>query len=101
MKAQGAPVDWLAIEPVITESVRIGLTAHAPHPNSAKLFIDFVLSREGQSIVAKTYRVPVRDDVEAIVPRLKKGLKLMGSGYMQVEGYNKYVKLYNDSLMHK
>jgi len=101
MKAQGAPIDWVAIEPVITESVRIGLTANAPHPNAAKLFIDFVLSREGQSIVAKTYRVPVRDDVEAIVPRLKKGLKLMGSGYMQVEGYNKYVKLYNDSLMHK
>lgn len=101
MKAQAAPIDWVAIEPVITESVRIGLMVNAPHSNAARLFIDFVLSREGQLIVAKTYRVPVRDDVDAIVPRLKKGLQLMGSGYMQVEAYNKYLKLYNASLMRK
>jgi iron(III) transport system substrate-binding protein len=29
----------------------IGILAGAPHPNAAKLFIDFVLSREGQELL--------------------------------------------------
>lgn len=35
----------------------------ARHPNSGKLFLDFLLSREAQSLLAEHFMVPVRDDV--------------------------------------
>ena len=35
----------------------------APHPASAKLFLDFVLSRRGQSLLGKHHMKPLRPDV--------------------------------------
>lgn len=40
----------------------------APHPAAAKLFLDFLLSRTGQTLLAKQWLLPVRSDVRA--PRL-------------------------------
>jgi iron(III) transport system substrate-binding protein len=43
---------------------RVGfITAQAKHPNSAKLFLDFLLSREGQSILKRHGMGPVRTDL--------------------------------------
>ncbi len=44
-KRKGAPVDWLAQDPVFTKFQPIGVAAKAPHPNAAKLFVDFMLSK--------------------------------------------------------
>ena len=45
---------------------RVALIAReAPHPASAKLFLDFMLSREGQSLLAKHHMSPVRLDMAA------------------------------------
>ena len=45
---------------------RVGfITAQARHPNSAKLFLDFLLSREGQGILKRHGMGPVRNDVLA------------------------------------
>jgi iron(III) transport system substrate-binding protein len=43
----------------------IGITPQAPHPNTAKLFVDFVLSTEGQRAVAEGGLTSYRDDVTA------------------------------------
>ena len=59
-KRKGAPVDWLAQDPVFTKFQPIGVAAKAPHPNAAKLFVDFMLSEEGQRIIASFGRVPTR-----------------------------------------
>ncbi len=37
----------------------------APHPDAAKLFLDFMLSRQGQGLLADRYMTPVRADVPA------------------------------------
>ena len=50
MKRQGAPVDWIAFEPAIIATHPISIVDKAPHPNAARLFIDFTLSDEGQKI---------------------------------------------------
>lgn len=43
---------------------RVGfVTARAKHPNSAKLFLDFLLSREGQGILERHGMGPVRSDL--------------------------------------
>jgi len=43
----------------------IGITPKAPHANTAKLFLDFVLSHEGQAAVAEGGLTSYRDDVKA------------------------------------
>ena len=41
------------------------IAKHAPHPNAAKLWLDFLLSRRGQTIIAERSRLfSIRPDVE-------------------------------------
>jgi iron(III) transport system substrate-binding protein len=62
-KNQGAPLD-VAPLPFVTKNMHpLGLAAAAPHPNAGKLFVDFVLSKEGQLIIKKLGRVVSRSDI--------------------------------------
>jgi iron(III) transport system substrate-binding protein len=63
MKKQGAPVDWLGLEPAILALHPISIVDRAPHPNAAKLFIDYVLSEEGQKLFAARGREPARPGI--------------------------------------
>ncbi|MBE2278214.1 MAG: extracellular solute-binding protein [Rhodobacteraceae bacterium] len=57
--AQGAPVKWIALEPMVTNTVDpIFLLAGGPNPNAGKLFIDFVISDEGQQVLADAEYIP-------------------------------------------
>ena len=60
MKKQGAPVDWLSLAPALVALHPISIVNRAPHPNAAKLFIDFVLSEEGQKIFIQRGRESAR-----------------------------------------
>jgi len=71
-KRKGAPVDWVAQDPVFTKFQPIGVGAKAPHPNAAKLFVDFTLSEAGQKIIASFGRVPTRRGVSATVKGVDK-----------------------------
>ena len=63
LKKQGAPVDWIAMEPALVALHPISIIDRAPHPNAAKLFIDYVLSDEGQRLFASRGREPVRPGI--------------------------------------
>jgi iron(III) transport system substrate-binding protein len=58
MKKKGAPVDWFAIAPAIGRANGIGIVRNPPHPNAAALFVDFLLSPEGQQILQQGGYVP-------------------------------------------
>jgi iron(III) transport system substrate-binding protein len=47
-RRRGGPIDWAALDPTVVDIVTMGIAAHAPHPNAAKLYLDYVLSREVQ-----------------------------------------------------
>jgi iron(III) transport system substrate-binding protein len=48
-------------------SSRIALIPkEAPHPASAKLFLDYMLSRSGQALLAKQHMTPLRSDVRQV-----------------------------------
>lgn len=48
----------------VVDLSRVGfVTAQAKHPNAAKLFLNFLLSREGQSIMKRHGMGPVRNDL--------------------------------------
>src|SRR5262245_8505827 len=55
-----APINWVGMEPAISGAPQIAMVSKAPHPNAARLFIDFVISAEGQGIIAKLGRVAAR-----------------------------------------
>jgi ABC-type Fe3+ transport system substrate-binding protein len=74
-KSQGSAVDWVNLEPVIIKFDGIMLDAKAPHPNAGKLFIDFVLSQQGQELLKSFHRVTLREGVDPDPPRLIKGFK--------------------------
>jgi iron(III) transport system substrate-binding protein len=58
IKAKGGPIDWAAVEPLVGRPQAIALAKNAPHPHAALLFADFVLSPEGQKLLADMGRVP-------------------------------------------
>jgi ABC-type Fe3+ transport system substrate-binding protein len=69
--AQGAPVAWIKMEP-LSESINlIGILKDAPHPNAARLLEEFILSDEGQKVLADNDYVPANPAVPAKVPELK------------------------------
>lgn len=76
-RTTGAPVDWVRLKgPTITVFNAMSITAKAPHPNAAKLFVDFSLSKEGQEVLRRFKRVPARPDVLPDPPGLVQGLNL-------------------------
>ncbi len=60
---QGAPVAWRALGGVYSTTGAMALAAKAPHPHAAMLFIDFVLSREGQEIYGSLGYASARTDM--------------------------------------
>ena len=101
MRAKGASINWTAIEPVIPEIHPVAVSAFAPHPNAARLLVDYLLSKEGQTVIASFYRIPSRTDVDPIIPTMKRGLKIMKPSFGMVDNYDKYTKLYRETLMRK
>jgi iron(III) transport system substrate-binding protein len=66
-KEDGAPVEWVrTLDPVITSPSQVAIAAKAPHPAAARLFVDFLLSREGQRAIASRGRVPARTDLGTV-----------------------------------
>jgi iron(III) transport system substrate-binding protein len=63
--ARGAPVRWVPLEPVTAELQVAGITAGAAHPNAARLFLDFMISRAGQDVFRDAGYLPMRPDVPA------------------------------------
>ena len=98
LRLGGAPVDWVALNPVYANIHPVGLSAKAPNPNAGKLFIDFLLSKAGQEILRAQKRIPDRIDTPPEIPRLTAGIKpAFGSPEMYGE-YNRYIKLFQETL---
>jgi ABC-type Fe3+ transport system substrate-binding protein len=61
--AKGAPVDSQLMDPVPSAAGTIAVTKGARHPHAAMLLMDFILSKEGQKILADAEYFPARADV--------------------------------------
>lgn len=58
LKAKGAPVEWGVPSPVVRTPLATGVSANAPRPNAAKLWVDFMLSADAQKILADRGALP-------------------------------------------
>jgi ABC-type Fe3+ transport system substrate-binding protein len=69
--AMGAPIAWVPLDPVSMTLQAAGITAKAPHPNAARLFLDFMISRAGQDVFRDRDYIPMHPAVSAKNPELK------------------------------
>jgi iron(III) transport system substrate-binding protein len=67
-KLSGAPSDFWALDPVALIFGSVGVSSQAPHPKSALLAANFVLSRDAQAELTKQGRLPTRSDVPTHPP---------------------------------
>ena len=70
MKARGAPIDQVILDPYYAQANKLMLARHAPHPHAAALFYDWALSEEGQTIITSFGRVIARKGVKQRFPEL-------------------------------
>jgi ABC-type Fe3+ transport system substrate-binding protein len=70
-KQRGAPIDWIAMNPSMAILSVAGVTQNAPHPNAAKLMVDYLTSDEGQMLFRDTDYIPAAPDVAPRDPRLR------------------------------
>jgi iron(III) transport system substrate-binding protein len=94
----GHPMNWVPLEPVPVQVNPMMLAANAPHPNAGKLFIDFLLSKEGQKMLVGFRRIPSREDIEPDPPRLFRGYKRIVEHPEDYKNFNETIKLYQEIL---
>ena len=63
-KKLGSPFNLVSLEPIVAQLDAVMVSAQSLHPNAARLFADFALSKEGQSALADVQQIPVRRDME-------------------------------------
>jgi len=71
LKKKGAPVEWVAVEPVVGRPQALSVAARAPHPNAALLFADFVLSPDGQKVLNDLDRNPASKAQTTLLSKYK------------------------------
>jgi ABC-type Fe3+ transport system substrate-binding protein len=97
-KTRGAPVDWVKDpDPLLSQFHAAGIAKNPPHPNSARLLLDFLLSEESAEIVAESQRLPSRRGVskeqlssgfrginmDKMVPPQREDLKVNQKNYLE------------------
>jgi iron(III) transport system substrate-binding protein len=92
MKERGAPIDWTAVGAAPAIMVGIGLSSQAAHPNAAKVFVDFVLSREGQKLMRTPGRLVARADLAPEQADLVKEVKIAPVNPALAEKLGEYAK---------
>ncbi|MGH7843737.1 MAG: ABC transporter substrate-binding protein [Candidatus Binatia bacterium] len=99
LKNSNAPADFLFPEPFVPVKTptTISLAAGAPHPYAAALFVDFLLSQQGQEIMAKQRRWVSRKDVTYLSDLRGKKMVIPSEDWddRQVE----LIKLFNDLFL--
>jgi iron(III) transport system substrate-binding protein len=96
LKPVGAPVDWVYLNPVFANIHPVGISAKAPHPNAARLFVDFVLSKRGQELIRGMSRIPDRIDVSPEQARLMEGIRPAFAPTEVLDNFQRYAKMFDE-----
>lgn len=70
---EGAPLDYVRLNPVLAEAHHVAIGAKAPHPNAARLFVDVMTSRLGLLALARAGEFVL---VPGVYPPIKDADKL-------------------------
>lgn len=110
MQAQNAPLDYAMVDPTLLSLTSVALPSQSPHPHAAVMLYDYILSKEGQELLAKEKNVPTRDGVEVVAKTLGERMKqgrakkiylIDTPGNYDPTAEAKYDRLYIDTLVKK
>jgi iron(III) transport system substrate-binding protein len=71
-----APIDWVKTDPVYAFPHVVALTKNAKNPNAAKVWIDWLLSVEGQEALVAAGRIPARPGVKTKPAGILEGINI-------------------------
>jgi iron(III) transport system substrate-binding protein len=92
LRRKGAPIAWFPLAPLISMPNSVSIANAAPHPHSAVLFLDFMLS-VGQKILAERNYVVTSTKVASPLDRGR--LKVLDSSRILADS-DKWRRLYTD-----
>jgi iron(III) transport system substrate-binding protein len=73
---QGAPVWFAPIQPLFYSPSLVFLSQGAPHPHAGALFIDYLLSEDGQRVIVSTNRMAANTRVKSKEAQILEGLDI-------------------------
>jgi iron(III) transport system substrate-binding protein len=98
LKDEGAPVETLLFEPVLSNPAYLLLTKNSPHPHAAALLIDWALSADGgmKFFAEKFGRTPTRRGLKERFPQLRMDKYLVVKPEIVGPNFKDFTKLYNE-----
>lgn len=97
LRDAGAPIEVLALPPVIARFQGIGVARRAPHPYAAVLFVDFMLS-EAQALLLKRDFLPANTRVNPSLAQMH--LSFIDPARV-LDEHDKWAKLYKEIFISK
>jgi ABC-type Fe3+ transport system substrate-binding protein len=99
LSRQGAPLAFAPIQPYFLSPSLVFMSANAPRPYTGALFIDYLLSEEGQKVIVTTNRMPANPKVKSPESQLLEGQDVrmpdifdIGKGYQAIG--NRYREIF-------
>src|SRR5215475_12847302 len=99
LSRQGAPLAFAPIQPYFLSPSLVFMSANAPWPYTGALFIDYLLSEEGQKVIVTTNRMPANPKVKSPESQLLEGQDVrmpdifdIGKGYQAIG--NRYREIF-------
>ncbi len=85
LKRAGAPAEFVLSEPFVPVKTptTVSISSGAPHPHAAALFVDFLLSKQGQEVMAAQGRWVSRKDGKYFVDLKGKRMQIPGPEWDQ------------------
>lgn len=95
-KAEGNPIEWVALEPLQVVTQSLHLSAKAPHPHAAMLWVDWMLSDEGQAAYAKFGFITTGAKSESVINKMSTFDRMSEPNY--IEDYKKWDALVTEII---
>jgi iron(III) transport system substrate-binding protein len=95
LKKKGAPIESLALQPLLAQPSTIAMLKRAPNPAAALLFCDFMLG-EGQKLLADAQFVPASRLIDSPLARLP--MKLIDPA-RALDQQERWQKLFDDIVI--
>jgi iron(III) transport system substrate-binding protein len=95
-KRRGAALDWFVIPPAIAHGNGFAVARRAPHPHSALLYYEFMISEDGQRILAERDSVPTNRKIDAALDR--GSLRIIDPAVFIGQG-ERWAKLYEEIIV--
>jgi iron(III) transport system substrate-binding protein len=94
IKSKGAPVEGLALQPLLAQPSTIAMLKKSPNPHAALLFYEFLLS-DGQKLLAEDKFVPASKKIEN--PFSQTAVRYIDPG-VAIDMQAKWTKMFEDTV---